>query len=246
MENAGYVALSRMVAQQRALDVRATNIANSGTPGFKSQSILFSDYLLNQRGVTPPPGGRVVQLVQDRATWRDFGQGPLSKTGNPLDLALQSDGFFAVDTPRGERYTRAGRFSLSASGQVVDGVGNAVLGTDGRPLGVPPGATGLTVAGDGSLSSDAGPLGRLRVVRFEDPQRMRAEGDSLFATDEAPTDAPSPGVAQGMIEGANTKAIVEVTAMMAEMREFEFASQFADAEAQREQSAIDKIGRGRG
>jgi flagellar basal-body rod protein FlgF len=185
-------------------------------------------------------------MVQDRATFRDFGQGPVSKTGNPLDLALQGDGFFVIDTPRGERYTRAGRFSLSSSGQVVDAVGNAVLGTDGRPLDVPAGASGLTVAGDGSLSSDSGPVGKFRVVRFDDPQQMRAEGDSLFTTVEPPRDAVAPGVSQGMVEGANIKAIAEVTAMMAEMREYEFASQFADAEAQREQSAVDKIGRGRG
>jgi flagellar basal-body rod protein FlgF len=245
MENAGYIALSRMVAQQRVLEVRATNIANTGTPGFKSESVLFSDYLLNQRGVTPPPGGRTVQLVQDRATWRDFGQGQVSKTGNPLDLALQGEGFFVVDTPRGERYTRAGRFSLSATGQIVDMAGNPVLGTDGRAISVPPDASGITVGGDGTITADSGPIGKFRVVQFDDQQAMRAEGDSLFETTQASRDATAPAISQGTIEGANIKAIVEVTAMMAEMREFEFASQFADGEAQREQAAIERIGRGK-
>jgi flagellar basal-body rod protein FlgF len=243
MENPGYIALSRMIAQQRALDVRATNLANTGTPGFKAQTVLFSDYLLQQKGVSPPPGGRTVQMVQDRATFRDFAQGEIAKTGNPLDLALQGDGFFVVDTPRGERYTRAGRFSLSAAGQIVDMTGNNVLGTDGQPLAVPPGASGITVAGDGTVSTDTGEIGKFRVVQFDDQQALQAEGNSLFTTTQPARVAEQPAITQGTIEGANIQAVVEVTRMMSEMREFEFASQFADGEAAREQSAIDKIGR---
>ena len=242
MENAGYIALSRMIAQQRALDVRATNIANTNTPGFKAESVLFSDFLLRQRGTAVPPGGETVQMVQDRATWRDFAPGEISKTGNPLDLALQGDGFFVVSTPRGERYTRAGRFSLSVAGQVVDVGGNPVLGTDGAPLAVPPGGGAITVAADGGVSTDAGPIGKFRVVQFDNQQALQAEGGSLFATTQPARDAAQPAVVQGTVEGANTQAVVELTRMMGEMREFEFASQFADNEAQREQSAIDHIG----
>ena len=246
VENSGYIALSRMIAQQRVLEVRATNIANTGTPGFKAEAVLFSDYLLQQKGVAAPPGGKTVQMVQDRATWRDFGQGQVTKTGNPLDLALQGEGFFAVETPRGERYTRAGRFSLSAGGQIVDMTGNPVLGTDGRPINVPADVGAITVGGDGTISSDTGQIGKFRVVQFDDQQAMQAEGNSLFATTQPSRDAVAPAVAQGTIEDANIQAIVELTSMMAEMREFEFASQFADAEAQREQTAIDRIGRNKG
>jgi flagellar basal-body rod protein FlgF len=113
MENPGYIALSRMIVQQRALDVRAANIANMNTPGFKAESVQFSDFLVRQTGTAQPPGGRTVQMVQDRATYRDFSQGQLTKTGNQLDLSLRGDGFFVVQTSNGERYTRAGRFSLS-------------------------------------------------------------------------------------------------------------------------------------
>ena len=79
--------LSRMVAQQRALDVRAENIANADTPGFKGESVMFSDYLLQQKGVPTPPGGRTVQMVQDRATWRDFQEGQI-----PVTLTIESKG----------------------------------------------------------------------------------------------------------------------------------------------------------
>lgn len=241
MENPAYIALSRMIAQQRALDVRATNIANTNTPGFKAENVLFSDYLLQQSGTTVP-GGRTVQMVQDRATWRDFGQGQVSKTGNPLDLALQGDGFFVVETPRGERYTRAGRFSLSSTGQIVDMSGNPVLGSDSRPITLPPDDTAVTVASDGTIGGSSGPLGKFRVVQFDAQQTLQAEGNSVFASTQAGHDADQPQIVQGAVEGANIQAVVEVTRMMSEMREFEFASQFADGEAQRMQSAIDRIG----
>ena len=242
MDNAGYIALSRMIAQERALEVRAANIANTSTPGFKGESVVFSDYLVQQQGVSTPPGGRTIQMVQDRATFRDLTQGQLSKTGNPLDLALRGDGFFAVQTPRGERYTRAGRFSLSAAGQIVDMGGNAVLGADGQPMTVPAGSTGLSVATDGSISANGGPIGQLRVVQFDDQQSMTAEGASLFSTTQAARTAAQPQVVQGTVEGANIEPVVELNSMMSEMRDFDFASQFVDGEAQREQTAIDRIG----
>lgn len=238
MDSAGYIVLSRMIAQQRALDVRADNIANADTPGYKSETMVFSDYLVPQRG----GGGRSVSMVQDRATWRDFSQGQISKTGNPLDLALLGDGFFAVETPRGERYTRAGRFTLSAAGQIVDMSGNPVLGGDGRPLNVPSGDTNINVSGDGSVSSESGEIGTIRVVEFHDAQSLQAEGGSLFSSNQPGVAAQQPAIAQGAVESANIKGVVELSRMMSDLREFEFASQFAEAEAQREQGAIDKIG----
>lgn len=241
MDNAGYIALSRMVAQQRALEVRASNIANMDTPGFKGENVLFSDYLVRQKDVAAVPGGRTEQMVQDRATWRDTTAGQVGKTGNPLDLALSGDGYFAVGTARGERYTRAGRFSLSATGQIVDMRGNPVLGTDSRPISIPPSDTHIEVSGDGAVSTESGPVGRLRVVRFDDQQALKAEGATLFAASKPPTPEPNPAILQGAVEGANVQAIVEMTRMMSEQREFEFAFQFVDAEGTREQSVIDRL-----
>jgi flagellar basal-body rod protein FlgF len=242
VENASYIALSRLIAQQRALDVRATNIANVNTPGFKAESVVFSDFLVQQKGVATPPGGRTVQMVQDRATWRDFTEGQMLKTGNPLDLALQGDGFFTLNTSHGVRFTRSGRFTISSAGQIVDLSGNALQGTDGKPINVPPDSAALTVDGDGGISSDGAPIGKFRIVRFDDPQSMKAEGNSQFSSKQPPREVDQPQILQGSVEAANVQAITEVTQMMAEMREFEFASQFIDGEAQREQTAIDKIG----
>src|SRR5690242_19202883 len=116
MDLASTVAASRMVAQLRAMDVTAGNMANADTPGFKAERMVFSDWLDRQNGASPPPGGRVVAFTQDRATWREQTAGPISKTGNPLDLALSSDGYFTVGTANGPRLTRSGRFGLLPNG----------------------------------------------------------------------------------------------------------------------------------
>ena len=240
MDNAGSIALSRMIVQQNVLDTRASNIANMSTPGFKAGSVVFSDFLVNESGDTTP-GGQTEQMVQDRATWRDFSQGPLTRTGNSLDFALTGTGFFVIDTPRGERYSRAGRFTLSSSSQIVDMEGNTVQGIDGRPLIIPPGDSQINVATDGTISTDSGQLGKIRVVNFDSQESMQAEGNCLFTTTQTPQNAAKPGVMQGAFEGSNVQAVVELTRMMTEMREFDFASQFVDGESQRSQSAIDGI-----
>ncbi|MBN8904583.1 MAG: flagellar hook-basal body complex protein, partial [Rhodospirillales bacterium] len=96
------IATSRLIAQQRAIDVAANNMANANTPGFKVERMLFSDWLSRQRNVDPPAGGRVIAYTQDRATWREDQSGTITHTANPFDLALTGDGFFTVQTPQGK------------------------------------------------------------------------------------------------------------------------------------------------
>lgn len=243
MDSPGYIVLSRLVAQQRATAVTANNIANLDTPGFRAQRPLFGTVLERQIAATPP-GGRDLAFAQDRATWRDTAPGSLQRTGNPLDMALAApEGFFAVETPRGERFTRAGRFQLNAEGQVVDLDGQPVLGADGRPIRTSPGDTRIEVMGDGTMRSENGELGRLRVVRFETPQRLNAEGDRLFA---APADMPAqpverPGVVQGAVEGSNVRPITELTRMTEEMRQFQMTAQMAEREGERLGTAVERI-----
>lgn len=243
MDTPGYVVLSRLAAQRRAVDVLAANVANADTPGFKGSQTIFAAHLERQSGVAAPRGGRELAFAEDRATWRDFTPGPLQQTGNPLDLALSGEGFFALQTPNGERFTRAGRFTLSGGNQVVDPEGHPVLLEDGNPLVLPPNNVRIEVLGDGTVRTENGPIGRLRVVRFEDPQQLKAEGDRLFAAPEdvEPQPMAQPGVVQGSVEGSNIRAVVELTRLTAEMREFQFAAQFAEKEGERLGSTVERI-----
>ena len=246
MDTASYVALSRLTAQQRALDVTATNIANADTPGFQAGRVLFSDWLSRQRDTDAPPGGRVVAYTQDRATYRDRRAGALQHTGNPLDLALGGEGYFTVETKAGTRLTRAGRFSPQADGTVGDADGNALLDTEGQKLRLSPADTRITVSADGTVSSENGQIGRIAVVKPADPYRVHAEGSRLLRADTPIEPVAAPKMVQGAVEGSNVQPVVETTRMMAALREFQFAAQFVQSEADRHQKAIDKLTQRRG
>ena len=240
MDSPGYIVLSRLGAQLRTTQVLANNLANADTPGFRAERAVFAEFLQPRSGGALP-GDRGAAYAIDRATWRDTAAGAISTTGNPFDLALQGDGFFAVETPRGERFTRAGRFLLAADGKLTDPDGNAVLDVRGTPVSIGPNDTRVEITADGGIRSENGPIGQLRVVRFEDTQKLKAEGARLFASDESGTPAPRPGVVQGAVEGSNVQSVVEITALTAQTREFQFAAQFVEREGERISSAVDRI-----
>ena len=235
------IAASRLVAQQRAMDVTANNLANANTPGFKRQQVQFADWLSRQNGIDVPRGGQILAYTQDRATWRDAQQGALSHTGNTYDLALTGEGYFTVDTPRGVRLTRDGRFGAAPDGTLADSSGNAVLDSNGQPLRIPPNTTRLAIAGDGTLSGDAGPLGKIGVVKPNDPARLQAEGATLMNAPTGTAPVAAPGIVQGALEESNVQPVLELTRMMNDAREFQFVSQYVQAESDRQQSAIDKL-----
>ncbi len=241
MEVPSYIALSRLVAQSRALEVTATNMANANTPGFKAERTLFSDWLSKQTGADAPRGGRTVSFVQDRATYRDQAAGPMQHTGNPFDLALGGDGYFSVDTPRGPRLTRAGRFTPMADGRIGDSEGNALLDTTGKPIRIGAADGRITVTADGTISSENGRIGKIGVVRPADPMRVTAEGARVFRADTDTAPVAQPQVVQGAVEDSNVQPVLEMTRMMADLREFQFTTQFVQGEADRLQSSIDKI-----
>ncbi len=246
MELTSYVALSYLSAQQRALDVTATNLANAATPGFKAERVLFADWLASQAGTDGSRLGRPVSFVQDRATYRDAAPGTMQHTGNPLDLAIGGDGFFTVDTPRGPRLTRAGRFSPQADGKLTDNGGNALLDTAGQPIRLSPADVNIRVTADGTIASENGSIGRVGVVAPADLARMQAEGGATLRADSATAAVDQPRIIQGAVEDSNVQPIIEVTRMMASLRSFQFTSQLVEAESQRQQSAIDKLTQAKG
>ncbi len=241
MELPTYVALSRLSAQQREMDVTATNLANASTPGYRASRVLFADWLSNQSGTNTPRGEPSIAYAQDRATYRDQQPGALQHTGNPLDIAISGDGYFTVDTPRGPRLTRAGRYTALADGTVGDMDGNKLLDTAGRPLRLAQGDAEIAITADGTVSSESGPIGQIGIVAPADANRLTAEGARLLRADSPTARVASPKLVQGAVEDSNVQPILETTRMMNEVRSFQFTSQFVQSEADRMQSAIDKI-----
>ena len=241
MESPTYIALSRLMSQTRAMDVIAGNIANTNTPGYKAEHVQFSDWLLPTHDGLAATGERTIAFAQDRATWRDQSSGSLTQTGDPLDLAIGGEGFFSVQTPNGVRLTRAGRFTLQADGTVSDADGHALLDDHGAPVNLGSGSAHISIAGDGTITTEQGRAAKIGVVEPTDLNRLAAEGSHLFRADTQTVAVTKPGLIQGATESSNVSPMLEMTRMMQLGRDFQFVTQFVQAEGDRQQGAIDKL-----
>ena len=235
MENAAYIALSREVALRRQMDAVANNLANLSTPAFKSQSILFKEYL------APTPDGGTVSYVQEDKAVRDTSEGPMTATRNPLDLAIHGDGYFVVSTRIGPRFTRMGDFQLDAKGQIVTSDGNPLLNDKSRPIVVPPKSGEIAVARDGTIQAGKTKLGKVQLASFEDQQAMQEVSSGVYYTDAAPKPSEDGEIVQGMIEESNVKGVVELTRMMELVRSYQAVQKMLDNESDRQRQAIDQI-----
>lgn len=190
------------------MDVVANNIANMNTPAYKAERVLFSEYMVRPQRNVP------LSFVEDKGMIRDLSEGPLTKTGNPFDLAVSGDGYFIVGTETGERYTRSGRFQLDADGQMTNQLGQPVLSAAGQPIIVPPGTRNVSITPDGTVSADTEVVGTVGVVRFENPRDLKREANNLYAAEETPQPDENSRVLQGMLEESNVSAVQEMTTMI--------------------------------
>jgi len=246
MENASLVGLSRQVALSRELDVIANNVANINTTGFKADGSLFEEYLSSSARAAQS-GGRV-SYVRDRGIWHDMSQGPMERTGNPLDVAIQGKGFFAVQTPRGEHYTRNGALQINATGQLVTNEGDAVLG-DGGPIVFQPNDRNITIGADGTISVQEGTnktssvRGKLRVVDFANRQSLQKDGSSTFSAVNGATPQPvaDASIVQGSVEKSNVRGVIEMSRMIELTRAYTQIATMLQQQDSQGQQAIDKL-----
>ncbi|MBI2978316.1 MAG: flagellar basal-body rod protein FlgF [Rhodospirillales bacterium] len=242
METSTYIALSRQGGLQRQMDIVAHNIANMNTAGFKGQDMMFVEHLVKSRGGEKLLGNKLA-YARDISTLINFSEGPMEKTGNPLDLAITGDGFFVVRTPQGERYTRNGRFKLDEGGQLVNQAGLPVLSSAGQPFILAPEDTEITVSRDGTVSTNNGNLGKLKLVRFENPQQLKRSAGSLYASESPPIDVEQPSITQGMLEGSNVQPIFEMAKMIDISRTYDNVRNFIEREDDRMRNMIREMAR---
>ncbi|MCB9623949.1 MAG: flagellar hook-basal body protein [Sandaracinus sp.] len=219
MSDGIWSALSGAVAQQRSLEVVANNVANVNTVGFRADRVVFREVLSQVAPDGPAPAS--VRFVAVDDTVSDVSAGALQDTGHPLHLALEGDGYLAVRTPAGERYTRAGALSVDDSGTVRTADGHALLVDDPagpRPLVLPSGYRELSVSERGEVTADGNGLGRLRLVSFD--QAPDKEGLTLFDGRGA-RPAADVRVRQGFLESANVNAVAGMNELITVSRSFE-------------------------
>jgi flagellar basal-body rod protein FlgF len=204
-----------MLTQWQRHEILANNLANASTPGFKRDDIAA--------GPATPPIDLTAAGTRAMMQWTDFGQGPVHSTGRTLDVALNGSGFLVVDTPNGPRYSRGGALTITRDGTLTTADGHPVLGDRG-PLVI--GTGRIDIAPNGEITTDAGPVGTLRVVDFAKPYPLVKEGRGLFAAADASVNpAPATGyeVVGSALEGANVNVVETMVGMIEPLRSYEAA-----------------------
>ncbi|MBP6632680.1 MAG: flagellar basal-body rod protein FlgF [Kofleriaceae bacterium] len=231
-----YIATAGAVAQSQALDVTANNVANAATPAFRGGRMVFSEALAQARSPD-------TQLVGAAPSAIDASSGALAATGNPLDLALDGEGYFTIETPQGLRYTRAGNFTLDDGGRLVNGDGLAVRGEDGELI-IPPDASAIAVGDDGTISADGAVVGKLALARFA-PNQLGHDGGNLLIARGQPQAGDPPKVVSGLLEASNVNVVRGVVDLVKVSRTYESLMRVIEGFSQIEQRAARDLGRGR-
>jgi len=246
MQNGLLVGLSRQVALGRELDVVANNIANINTTGYKADGALFEEYL-SSAARSGQNQGRV-SFVRDSGTWHDLSAGPVERTGNPLNVAIDGNAFLVVQTARGERYTRNGALQINGTGQLVTSEGDAVLG-DAGPIIFQPTDNQISFSKDGTISVREGTSktdsarGALRLVAFDNAQQLQKDGSSTFTTtgDAQPKPTKASRVIQGSIEKSNVRGVVEMSRMIEITRAYTQIAAMLQQQADQGQQDLNKL-----
>ena len=238
MSTATTVALSQQMALRRTLDVISNNLANLNTTAFKSETVLFDEYMMD---VETSSGTKQVSYVIDQGVNRNLTQGHQIVTENTFDFAVNGEGYFVVDAPEGERYTRNGHFVLDDQGQLMTKEGYPVLGVGGANIAFEPTDVKITVSADGTISSSNGPRGQLALVSFENETELKKEGDSLYSSEEDAIPVANPNIAQGYIEQSNVSPIVEMTKMIDVMRAYQSAAKLSETNNELTTKAINEL-----
>jgi flagellar basal-body rod protein FlgF len=218
------------------MDLVANNIANIGTQGYKSQGAVFSEF------VADVPDGRSLSMARATAWHMDMSDGTLSQTGGTFDLGIQGGGFFQIESPDGPRLTRAGSFTPSPAGELVNMDGLRLLDAGGAPVFVPPGVRDIGIAQDGTISADGTPIGQIGLWQPVDPLTLTYAGGNLLAAGEIEP-ATDGEIHQGFLEESNVSPVTEVARMIAVQRAYEQGQSFLDAEDERLRNMIQVMGR---
>jgi flagellar basal-body rod protein FlgF len=219
------------------MDVVANNMANTNTPAFKGEHMLFREFLVPTRSTERALGGKL-SFVQDVGVVRDTREGPMTKTDNPLDIGIQGDGYFQIETEAGMRFTRNGHFRLDQTGMLVNSQGFAVMNDSDQPIIFAPNESRIEIARDGTVSTENGRVAKMKVVTFANDQDLRNAGDSLLETDQEPDPVARPSVFQGMMEESNVQPVIEMTKMTQILREYQGVQKMIESENDRQLKAI--------
>ena len=227
MENTLFIALSRQASLRREMSTIANNIANQSTKGYRQQGVVFSEF------VRKTGDGPSLSMAQVNTTNLSMHTGEMIETGNPVDLAIEGEGFFLIDAKAGVRLSRSGAFSLNEKGEIVTGQGDRVLDISQAPILVPGGSQGMSVAPDGTVSRSGQPIGQIGIFRPQDATDLIREDGVLFDAPSGIEPVPDARVRQGFVEGSNVDPILQIARMIEVQRSYEMGQKFLEREDNR-------------
>ncbi len=252
MRDSMFSALFGAMSNEHRVNMTANNLANINTNGYKRDTCAFQDTFLRfahdyvvdakpflrDKEMFPEPKIMARPRLAEEVV--DLSQGAVQKTGNPLDLAIDGDGFFKVQKEGEDFYTRNGSFKLTPEGQLVTAQGYSVL-AGGGPVNIPQGSE-IQIDGGGTIRVDGQDVAQLDIVSIDDPKGIKKEGENLFAFDgeEVPSEAD---ILQGYLEKSNVEIVTEMVSMIESQRSFEMYQKMLRGTDQMDKTVINKVGR---
>ncbi len=241
-----YQAAAGALLQQMRLDLLSNNLANVNTSGFKADQPLFrmnpADSATPAAAATEP--GRITPYAPPMEARTNYDNGPLTRTGNSLDVAIVGKGFFEIQTPDGSRFTRKGNFTVNADGVLATAEGWPVLGQGGE-IAIDEGA--VTIGDQGEVFVDGDSVATIRVVDFPEPYNLVKTGDTLFmpapGVQGQPVEEGDSQVAQGYVEASNVDAIRTMTEMIETLRVFEAYQRMIRTADEATAKTVNEVGR---
>ncbi len=237
MDNPGYVTLTRQSGLMREMQAVAHNIANSATTGYRREGLVFAEHVRRLEGTAS------LSMAHAVARHTSALQGALEPTGGAFDMAIEGEGWFLLETPEGERLTRAGAFRPNEASELVNADGFRLLDEGGAPVFVPPDARSIGIAADGTLSADGAPVARIGVVRPVDPLTLSRAAGVLFTAGSGVEPVEEARILQGHLEASNVDPISEIARMIEVQRAYELGQNFLDREDERIRGVVQTLGR---
>ncbi len=259
-----YIAGAGMITESKRTDTLANNLANANTTGFKRDEAISREFEpmlikrindgINKNDVTSfkqfhvgnqfPEvgtlglGSRIDEIATEHT------QGAFETTGNPLDLAISGEGYFAIQTANGVRYTRDGNFYKSANGQIQTVNGQTVLGTNGQGITIPQDTVQIMVGSKGEVYADDQQIGQLQLVQFNNRRAVLKQGNNLYFPQEGAQPQPATGeVQQGLLERSNTNVVSEMVELINNHRLYEAGAKAVTTQDSMLEKSVGEVGR---
>jgi flagellar basal-body rod protein FlgF len=238
MQSGLYVSLSAQLALRKRVDTIANNVANMNTTGFRADEVHF-------QALVDKAGQANVAFASTGADYISRRSGGLTRTNNPLDVAVQGDAWFAIKTPGGITYTRDGRMQLSETGTLQNVQGYQILDAGGTPLVLDPAAGPPTIASDGMITQNGAQVGAIGLFNIDDQAKLTRSNYGGLTPDKPATavlDFTQNGVAQGFVENANVNPVMEMSKLIMVSHDFDSVSNMIQSSESSLTDAVKTLG----